>query len=151
MVQSNEVERGSESWNCSEGECLKGSAVDGTEKLREYMCTLFKKSCQILTRAQAKKVLQVLLKFLEVFAAADLDIGRFTALVHYIRTGSAFPIKQGMRRTPLGFEQEGKKDNRLYVGCRGHRTQSVKVDITTSPGEKERWVMTLLLCFPRGE
>ena len=100
-----EVEQGLDSRSLSEGKC----AVEGSEKLPEYMRTLYEKSCQNLTRAQAEKVLQVLLKFLEVFAATDLDIGRFTALVHYIRTGSAFPIKQGMRRTPLGFEHKEKK------------------------------------------
>ena len=117
-VQQDEVERGSESRSCSEGETLKGSTVEGSEKLPEYMRTLYEKSCRNLTSAQAKKVLQVLLKFLEVFAAMDLDIGRFTALVHYIRTGSAFPIKQGMRRSPLGFEQEEKKtiDSMLDAG-----------------------------------
>ena len=109
-----EVERGLDSRSLSEGKC----AVEGSEKLPEYMRTLYEKSCQNHTRAQAEKVLQVLLKFLEVFAATDLDIGRFTALVHYIRTGSAFPIKQGMRRTPLGFEQEEKKtiDSMLDAG-----------------------------------
>ena len=117
-VQQDEVEKGSESRSCSEGETLKGSTVEGSEKLPEYMRTLYEKFCRNLTSAQAKKVLQVLLKFLEVFAETDLDIGRFTALVHYIRTGSAFSIKQGMRRSPLGFEQEEKKaiDSMLDAG-----------------------------------
>ena len=43
-----------------------------------------------------------------MFATRDLDIGRFTALVHYLKTGQAFPIKQSMRRSPLGFEKQEK-------------------------------------------
>ena len=110
-VQQDEVERALKSRGCSEGETRKGSTVEGSEKLPEYMRTLYEKSCRNLTSTQAKKVLQVLHKFLEVFAAADLDIEHFTVIVHYIRTGSAFPIKQGMWRTPLGFEQKEKRQS----------------------------------------
>ena len=61
-----------------------------------------------LTAEQAELVRQALIEFVDVFAFKDLDIGKFTALVHYIWTGQALPIKQSMRKTLLGFRtQEG--------------------------------------------
>ena len=91
---------------------------DERHKLPEYLRNLFEETCKRLTSAQAQKVLGVLLRYQAVFAATDLDIGRFTALVHYIKTGTAFPIKQRMRRSPLGFEKEEKKtiDSTLNAG-----------------------------------
>ena len=85
------------------------SQDDGSQQLPEYLRKLYTDACQRLTAPQARRVLAVLLKYVNVFAATDLDIGRFTALVHYVKTGKAFPIKQGMRRTPLGFEGERRK------------------------------------------
>ena len=63
-------------------------------------------------------MLVVLLKYADVFTATDLDIGRFTALVNYVKTGKAFPIKQGMHRTLFGFEGEEKTtiDSMLDAG-----------------------------------
>ena len=37
-----------------------------------------------------------------------MDLGRFTDIKHPIHTSDAAPIKQKMRRTPLGFEAEEK-------------------------------------------
>ena len=82
---------------------------EGYTQLPEYLRALYDETCKRLTSKQAEKVLAVLLRYQAVFAATDLDIGRFTALVHYIKTGTAFPIRQRMRRSPLGFEQEEKK------------------------------------------
>ena len=94
------------------------SQEDGSQQLPEYLRKLYTDACPRLTAPQARRVLAVLLKYVNVFAATDLDIGRFTALVHNVKTGKAFPIKQGMRRTPLGFEGEEKKtiDSMLDAG-----------------------------------
>ena len=91
---------------------------DERHKLPEYLRNLFEETRKRLASAQAQKVLAVLLRYQAVFAATDLDIGRFTALVHYIKTGTAFPIKQRMRRSLLGFEKEEKKtiDSILNAG-----------------------------------
>ena len=49
----------------------------------------------------------------------DMDLGKFSAIKHPIHTGSATPIRQKMRRTPLGFEQEEKThlDDLLKIGA----------------------------------
>ena len=44
--------------------------------------------------------------FVDMFSPYNLHIRRFTALVHYLKTGQSHPIKQLMRGTPLGFEQQ---------------------------------------------
>jgi hypothetical protein len=46
----------------------------------------------------------------EIFAKDDLDIGIYNSEVdHTIDTGDSYPIRQKMRRTPLGFEKEDKE------------------------------------------
>ena len=41
-----------------------------------------------------------------VFSKGDTDLGTFTAVKHQIDTGNSRPIKQCMRRTPLGYANE---------------------------------------------
>ena len=48
----------------------------------------------------------LLVDFSNVFATNDNDLGCFEAIKHKIDTGCAKPIKQRMRRNPLGFEKE---------------------------------------------
>ena len=77
-------------------------------ELPAHLRDMFEEAKKLLTAEQVERVRQVLLEFADVFATRDLDIGRFTALVHYLKTGQAFPIKQSMRRSPLGFEKQEK-------------------------------------------
>ena len=41
-----------------------------------------------------------------VFSQGDTDLGTFTVVKHHIDTGNSRPIKQRMRRTPLGYANE---------------------------------------------
>ena len=41
-----------------------------------------------------------------VFSKGDTDLGTFTAVKHHINTGNSKPIKQRMRRIPLGYASE---------------------------------------------
>ena len=77
-------------------------------ELPAHLQDMFEEAKKLLTAEQVERVRQVLLEFADVFTTRDLDIGRFTALVHYLKTGQAFPIKQSMRRSPLGFEKQEK-------------------------------------------
>ena len=50
---------------------------------------------------------KLLLNFEDIFATSDLDIGIFNGeMKHRIDTQEYHPVKQRMRRTPLGFEKE---------------------------------------------
>ena len=79
-----------------------------SQELPTHLQDMFEEAKKLLTPEQAERVRQVLSEFADVFATRDLDIGRFTALVHYLKMGQAFPIKQSMRRSPLGFEKQEK-------------------------------------------
>ena len=54
----------------------------------------------------------------KVFSKGDTDLGNFTAVQHHIDTGNAKPIKQRMRRTPLGYadEERGHLEKLLEAG-----------------------------------
>lgn len=98
--------------------CATEDTNTETKALPEHLRTLYEDTAKRLTPEQAKQAHELLFKYQDVFAENDLDIGTFTALVHPIKTGTAFPIKQRMRRSPLGFEKEERKtiDGMLNAG-----------------------------------
>ncbi len=75
----------------------------------EHLQDLFERSSAHLSEEQKEQVAKLLIEFEDVFARHDLDLGCFTAIKHHIDTGDSKPIKQRMRRTPLGFEGEEQK------------------------------------------
>ena len=79
------------------------------ETVPEHLQDMFIRSCGNITFRQALVLADVLVEFGDVFAKSDLDLGCFDAIKHTIDTGDARPIKQRMRRTPLGFEKEEEK------------------------------------------
>ena len=83
---------------------------------------MYDQAKKTFTSEEAAQVKKALLEFADVFASCDLDIRRFTALVHYLKTGQSFPIKQSMRQTPLGFEKQEKAtlDQMLVAGVIEH-------------------------------
>ena len=68
--------------------------------------TCSSRSCVHLTKEQSIEFGEVLIKFGDIFAKHDNDLGLFTEGEHTIDTGDAQPIKQRMRRTPLCFADE---------------------------------------------
>lgn len=52
---------------------------------------------------------KALAEYEDVVAKHDLDIGCLTGITHKIETKDEIPIKQTMRRTPLGFQEQGEK------------------------------------------
>jgi hypothetical protein len=62
-----------------------------------------------LNQWECLQVAELLVRFSSVFAKHDLDIGNFVGVEHRIPTGDAKPIKERMRRTPLGFQEEEEK------------------------------------------
>ena len=76
----------------------------GEEMLPEHLRAIYDNAKKRLSTEQAEKLCTILVMFADVFAKNDLDLGKFTAIVHRIRTGESFSIKAGLRRTPLGFQ-----------------------------------------------
>ena len=60
----------------------------------------------------------MLIEYEDCFAKSDLGLGNFSEIVHEIDTRSARPIKQRIRRTPVGFASEEKDhlEKMLKVG-----------------------------------
>ncbi|KAL7883159.1 hypothetical protein SRHO_G00008170 [Serrasalmus rhombeus] len=75
------------------------SALD----LPEYLKELYTASSEALTETQQKKLINLLIEHQSVFAATNDDLGTFSAVKHRIDTGHAKPVRQPVRRTPLGF------------------------------------------------
>ena len=75
----------------------------------EHLQDLFEKSCKILSKTQSQQLANLFIEYSDIFATCDTDLGCFDAVKHRIDTGNARPIKQRMRRTPIGFEKEEEK------------------------------------------
>lgn len=79
-------------------------------KLPHHIQCLYDKSIINLEKKDHYEVFSLLDKFQHVFARDDFDLGLFNGeITHKIDTGEAKPIKQRLRRTPMGFESEEKK------------------------------------------
>ncbi|XP_048251534.1 uncharacterized protein LOC125379302 [Haliotis rufescens] len=72
----------------------------------QHLEDLYYRSSTLLELPDRRKLAELLIEFQDVFARDELDLGNFNALEHTIDTGDAKPIKQRMRRTPLGFAEE---------------------------------------------
>ena len=62
-----------------------------------------------VSRESREKLSEILLEFKSVFSKDKFDLGSFSALHHEIDTGSADPIKLGMRRVPFHFAEEEER------------------------------------------
>ena len=96
--------RDSESSGYTNSSTSESKSCAGEDMLPEHLRAMYDNSKKRLSTEQAEKLCTILVMFADVFAKNDLDLGKFTAIVHRIRTGESLPIKAGLRRTPLGFE-----------------------------------------------
>ncbi|VDI12065.1 Hypothetical predicted protein [Mytilus galloprovincialis] len=71
----------------------------------EHLQDMFMKSKKNLSFDQSRELAKLLVQFQDIFAKNELDIGHFTKIKHRIDTGDAAPVKERLRRTPLGFEK----------------------------------------------
>ena len=77
-------------------------------KVPDHLQDLWRKSCEHLDLEQSTILAETLTEYADVFSKDDLDLGCFSTVKHKIDTGTTKPIRQKMRRTPLGFENEEK-------------------------------------------
>ena len=76
-------------------------------RLPDHMKDMFQRIGEELSNDQLLRVYLLLISRDMVFSQGDTDLGTFTAVKHHIDTGNSRPIKQRMRRTPLGVCQRG--------------------------------------------
>ena len=89
------------------------------------MVNLFEKLKGELTEQEQGHLRELLCEFEDVFAKNEFDLGKFDAIKHGIDTGSSRPVKQRMRRTPLGFAGGGRGPIKKNAGDRGDPTIGV--------------------------
>ena len=80
-----------------------------TADVPHHLKDLFERSILTLSNSEANQLASLLIEYSDVFAESDTDLGCFTGIKHKIDTGDAKPIRQPMRRTPIGSEEEEKK------------------------------------------
>ena len=56
-----------------------------------------------------------MLEFQHIFSKGSGDLGCFSEIKHKINTGDERPVKQPMRRTPIGFEKEEEENLKLML------------------------------------
>ena len=79
---------------------------DENPEVPEHLRDLYQRSAELLDPTQQVALKHLLIEYGDVFACDDFDLGDFTAIEHRVDTGTAAPIKQKMRRTPLRFADE---------------------------------------------
>jgi hypothetical protein len=70
------------------------------------LTNLFDKSKGELNGQEQTQLSELLCEFEDVFAKSEFDLGKFNTIQHGIDTGTNRPVKQKIRRTPLGFAGE---------------------------------------------
>ena len=92
---------------------------------KKYLCSrvpchlqeMFRKSCKHISDSESEQFASLLNDFQNVFAKSDTDLGCFTAIKHSIDTGDSKPVKQRMRHTPTGFQEEEEKHLKSMLEC----------------------------------
>ncbi|XP_069109965.1 uncharacterized protein [Argopecten irradians] len=87
-------------------ETVQSSSDAPTGKFREDLDQLLERSKEHRTSEQSNRVKALLLKYSNLLAASDSDLGRTTVIKHKIETGDARPIKQTLRRVPAHLSSE---------------------------------------------
>lgn len=79
---------------------------DRSTEVPEHVSKLLERSKTPFSPTEGRQLASLLTEFADVFAISDVDLGCLQGITHRIDTGDASPIKQRMRRTPLGFAAE---------------------------------------------
>ena len=83
--------------------------------LPEHLQGLYQRSVMSLTLQEAGKLRTLLLEYQNTFSKGSHDLGCFSEIKHTINTGDEHPVKEAMRRTPLGFEKEEEENLKLML------------------------------------
>ena len=85
------------------------------DELPEHLSGLFSRSVNNLDNSEQKQLKTLLLEFQHIFSKGSGDLGCFSEIKHKINTGDERPVKQPMRRTPIGFEKEEEENLKLML------------------------------------
>ena len=98
--------------------CGTGGLENGKREIPEHLINLFDKSKGELDEQEQTQLSELLSEFEDVFAKSEFNLGKFNTIQHGIDTGTNRPVKQRIRRTPLGFagEEEAQLKKMLSAG-----------------------------------
>ena len=86
------------------------SSLDEVElQVPAHVRDLWRRSIDNLSFEESKILASTLTEYADIFSKDDMDLGCFSETEHHIDTGTTKPIRQGMRRTPMAFQDEEKK------------------------------------------
>ena len=85
--------------------CILGRCI-----LPNHLEDLYSRSVKILGEPEVEKVKLLLTNFQDIFSKGSHDLGCFSEIKHTINTSEEKPVKQLMRRTPIGFEKEEEEN-----------------------------------------
>ena len=96
----------------------QGGLENGKREIPEHLINLFDKSKGELNEQEQTQLSELLCEFEDVFAKSEFDLGKFNTIQHGIDTGTNRPVKQRIKRTPLGFagEEEAQLKKMLSAG-----------------------------------
>ena len=99
------------------GESTNSSKLE-TAKVPEHLAETVERSINHLNSPEQEQLVNLLAEYSDVFAATEFDLGHFGDIEHTIDTGEGRPVKQRVRRTPLGFanEEEAHLDKMIKSG-----------------------------------
>ena len=99
-----------DAYECEELEPTKINTVGASGKPREgpppHIAALVEQVRKSAPPEVRDTVVNLLLEYEDIFASHEFDLGDFHVVEHRIDTGDAKPVKQRMRRTPMGFQNE---------------------------------------------
>ena len=78
------------------------------EDIPNHLQDLVDRSKNNLTTEEIEILKKTVMEYQDVFAKDEYDLGEFKEIKHQINTADAKPVKQRMRKTPLGFATEEK-------------------------------------------
>ena len=95
----------------------RGGQDNGKREIPEHLTNLFDKSKGELNGQEQIQLSELLYEFEDVFAKSEFDLGKFNTIQHGIDTGTNRPVKQRIRRTPLGFAGEEEAQLKKMLGA----------------------------------
>jgi hypothetical protein len=75
----------------------------GKREIPEHLTNLFEKSKGELNGQEQTQLSELLCEFGDVLTKSEFDLVKFNTIQHGIDTRTNRPVKQRIRRTPLGF------------------------------------------------
>lgn len=116
--------------------------------LPDHLRVLVDTTSEGLSEEQHQCFLHLLLNYEALFAKSDSDLGYLSAVTHKINTGTAKPVRQPVRRTPLSFQSEEGKHLQAMLKAECYHTLHVRVGYSSCFSTQKGWRSTVVCGLP---